>query len=320
MVTIPVELIAEHLPIYLRRTDWNNLSLVNRECQQHMTIHDNAPWPNDDFVLDVGRDVEDGVRPTQGERHEIAFLAVSPHNGGEWIACICNDGTIRLWDRRTGRRKVIPPDEDAVEEVTQVLFHPTNPNMLIAFEYHGNILVFDDIRTEPVPTHRIFPLDPDYDYPTAEVTVSPDGERMATAATHIPSQKRHILIYSLKDDCPVLRCWNHDGDDVESLIFDPRCKNGMYLASLQWMDCKISIWDLENMDETESGNGNNSHPLMNALVGFPGCPIWTMKCTASHASGNFDNDSMPLLASISHNGRTLILWDVVKKLPPRCYL
>ena len=52
-MSLPLELIAEQVPQYLRRSDWNNLSLANNECRQRFEVKDNAPWPNDEFALDV---------------------------------------------------------------------------------------------------------------------------------------------------------------------------------------------------------------------------------------------------------------------------
>ena len=312
MTTLPLELIVEHVPLYLRRSDWNRLSVANRECRQRLESKDNAPWPNDDFVLDVHHDtnnVNHEVNHQPVEGIEVNCMAVSPHNDGEWIACACNDGSIRLWDRRSGRRKVIERGNVEDEEITQLLFHPTNPNTLIALEYFGRIFLFDDIRRQPEPAARILPWHHEFDSPTSDLAVSSDGERLATAATHIDTGTKCILIYSLNGDCSLLRYWrvdDDDGDDVEALVFDPLSSNGRYLASIQWMDDKITLWDLETSDRGESTNNTDGDcPTHTVFRGKPNVAIWST--TIGRSSG--EEDKWSLLAGLCVDG-SILVWEL----------
>ena len=135
------------------------------------------PWPNNNVTLDVGRelhhpDASDGTRRgTYHRPYQIEDMAISGHSrsGGcgdssssavpyqspsmdrqhplpqpqqhRYLACVCNDSLIRVWDCSTGYCLILPGNERTV----QVEFDPTNPNCIITSGSHPSFYVFDDI-------------------------------------------------------------------------------------------------------------------------------------------------------------------------------
>ena len=94
--------------------------------------------PSEAILLDVGRDVIPNELPYRGQPFEIRSMAISSrfslsskssstacvdHTESndviqeDWIACACNDGNIRLWNRQSGKRLILPAN-DRIDQIS----------------------------------------------------------------------------------------------------------------------------------------------------------------------------------------------------------
>ena len=123
------------------------------------------------ILLDVGSNVIPNELPYRGQPFEIRSMALSsrislsslsPSSSSsyvdhtesndviqeDWIACACNDGNIRLWNRQSGKRLILP----ANDRIDQISFFVNNDNsreekkqnlQLISCGISPQILVYD---------------------------------------------------------------------------------------------------------------------------------------------------------------------------------
>ena len=220
-------------------------------------------------VLDVGRNIIPNEPPYRGQPFEIRCMAVSSSSspsigksarrastttyefdsGNEsagstttadntvqedYVACACNDGNIRLWNRQSGRRMILPGNHriDQIsflvlpKEGTDVDLDSNNDNkqnriQLVSSGISPQILVYDIYQLEigsggshrgrdekqrkrnttttttttPITKCIPFHLGNDFVGRTPRFVISPDGKRLITAAYHRPSRLNHIIIY-----------------------------------------------------------------------------------------------------------------------------
>ncbi|MBM4068867.1 MAG: hypothetical protein FJ271_07965 [Planctomycetes bacterium] len=199
----------------------------------------------DEFLLAVAGadrnirllDVKDPTKaPLMLRGHADRILAVAFDAAGDRLASGCDDGSIRLWNARTGSLdRVLAADPDAAtghrNSVVAVAFSP-NGRLLASGSFDKTVRVWD------VDTGQSFVLS-GHGGTTRAVTFSPDGSQVASASTD-----KTVRLWDLQTHKEHLRLEGSPGQ-VLSLAFHP---GGRRLASVG-QDSSVWIWDLVTTQE-----------------------------------------------------------------------
>lgn len=100
------------------------------------------------------------------EGHSANVTAVAIQAEGKWMVTSSEDGTVKVWDMRTGS---IQRSFSHNDRVTDVVIHP-NQGEVISCDYGGNVRVWD--LSENQCTHQLIPED---NVPVRSVSVASDG-------------------------------------------------------------------------------------------------------------------------------------------------
>jgi WD40 repeat protein len=103
------------------------------------------------------------------EGHTGNVTGVAFHCEGKWMVTSSEDGTVKIWDTRTG---TIQRNYNHEKPVNDVVIHP-NQGELISCDRGGNVRVWD--LGENKCTHQLIPED---EVSVASVTVASDGSML----------------------------------------------------------------------------------------------------------------------------------------------
>ncbi|KAG8679842.1 hypothetical protein FRC09_018675, partial [Ceratobasidium sp. 395] len=169
-------------------------------------------------------------------RQELTPITISTHsqlrcvaysNDGRHLASSHEDGSICIWDARTGKNvgRPIEADDSAITSVA----YCSDGAYIVSGDSNGTIRIFD------TQTHKIVgePLESHTDDVTS-IACSPDGIHIASG-----SEDDTILIWSIHTGQMVGRSLEGHTDDVVSVTYSP---DGAHIASGS-EDCTICIWD-----------------------------------------------------------------------------
>jgi WD40 repeat protein len=223
---IPVNVILEHILPLLDRVSFNRLCSTYKEIL-NASRNVTPPWPH--------KSLETGS--------ELCSLAFSPDSGS--LACGCEDGIIRIWDRRYGR-------------CTQLVGH-TDYIRSLSFSPDGKILACGSHDT----TIRLWRL-ADNSYTVLEghtsyvmsVAFAPNGRKLASG-----SHDGFIRFWDVHDGSCTKMLRDDRFDCVWSVAFSP---DGVTLASVGCLIIEeeeedvefevgvILLWDISDEDDGSS--------------------------------------------------------------------
>lgn len=103
------------------------------------------------------------------EGHTNNVTGVGFHCEGKWMVTSSEDGTVKIWDTRTG---TVQRNYSHGSPVNDVVIHP-NQGELISCDQAGNVRIWD--LGENKCTHQLIPED---DVPVRSVTVATDGSML----------------------------------------------------------------------------------------------------------------------------------------------
>jgi G protein beta subunit-like protein len=120
----------------------------------------------------------------QFEEHTNNVTGVGFHCEGKWMVTSSEDGSVKIWDTRTG---LVQRDYQHGSPVNDVVIHP-NQGELISCDQAGNVRIWD--LSENKCTHQLIPED---DVPVRSVTVATDGSMLVAGnnLVRLPS----VLLY-----------------------------------------------------------------------------------------------------------------------------
>lgn len=142
-----------------------------------------------------GADVNQPTHSLRGHRDRITSVAYAPD--GRWFATAAWDGTIRIWDARTGeqvRRLDVPATKEYnPAKLSQIMFSPDNRFLVAAQQSMPNepgVIVWDRRSGERVR-----------DFPGLCAAITPDGKQIACGGwgTQANPNRGDIRFYDLAD-------------------------------------------------------------------------------------------------------------------------
>lgn len=165
--------------------------------------------------------------------HEGNVTAVAIQAESRWLASSSEDGTVKVWDMRSGQ---VQRNYKHHCPVNEVVIHP-NQGELVSCDSDGNVRVWD--LGENVCTHRVIP---ENDVPVRSVSVANDGTMLVAGNNkgncYVWGMSSQGDVTSLK---PITRIRAH-GKYITKVLLSPDVK---HLATCS-ADSTVRIWSTEN--------------------------------------------------------------------------
>jgi G protein beta subunit-like protein len=114
----------------------------------------------------------------QFDGHTNNVTGIGFHCEGKWMVTSSEDGTVKIWDTRTGQ---VQRDYQHHSPVNDVVIHP-NQGELISCDQAGNVRIWD--LGENQCTHQLIPED---DVPVRSVSVATDGSMLVAGNNTVSS-------------------------------------------------------------------------------------------------------------------------------------
>lgn len=167
------------------------------------------------------------------EDHSGSVTAVAIQADGKWMASSSEDGTVKVWDMRTGHVQRNYKHECAVNDV---VIHP-NQGELISCDNDGNVRIWD--LGEDKCMHQLIPED---DVPMRSVSVASDGTLLVAG-----DNKGNVYVWrmvSTKDTTVVqaVTKFRAHGKYITKVLLSPDVK---HLATCS-ADYTARIWSTED--------------------------------------------------------------------------
>lgn len=166
------------------------------------------------------------------DEHTGNVTAVAIQADGKWMASSSEDGTVKVWDLRTGHVQRNYKHECPVNDV---VIHP-NQGELISCDNDGNVRIWD--LSENVCTHQLIPED---DVPVRSVSVASDGTMLVAG-----NNKGNCYVWRMTTSRdvtalhPVTKFRSH-GKYITKVLLSPDVK---HLATCS-ADYTARIWSTE---------------------------------------------------------------------------
>ncbi|THW64474.1 WD40 repeat-like protein [Aureobasidium pullulans] len=236
----------------------------------------------------------------EGHTNNITGLAF--HCEGKWMVTSSEDGTVKIWDTRTGH---VQRNYSHGVPVNDVVIHP-NQGELISCDRGGNVRIWD--LAENKCSHQLIPEE---DKSVASVTVASDGSLLCAAVSN--SQIGSVYVWRIitaRDVTtlvPVTK-FNAHNTYITRVLLSPDVR---HLATCS-ADHTARIWsvDLSNHNSIAAGPGDKDSSAFELEQELDGHQRWVWDCA-------FSADSAYLVTACSdHYAR---LWELSSKQVIRQY-
>ncbi|CDO56311.1 hypothetical protein DV451_003582 [Geotrichum candidum] len=165
--------------------------------------------------------------------HTANVTSVAIQAEGKWLASSSEDGTVKVWDMRTGN---VQRNYKHKSPVNEVVIHP-NQGELISCDDDGNVRIWD--LSENTCTHRLIPED---DVPVRSVSVASDGTMLVAG-----NNKGNCYVWNMANNKDVtmlqpltkIKCHSKY---ITKVLLSPDVK---HLATCS-ADYTARIWSTEN--------------------------------------------------------------------------
>jgi RNA polymerase sigma factor (sigma-70 family) len=212
--------------------------------------------PKEDADVEPKGDAGRPVHSLLGHKDRVRSVAYS--SDGESIASASWDGTIRLWDPKTGkevRRLDVPPTKSYNPAyLSHVLFSPDNAFVVVAQQSMPNepgVIVWNRRTGERVR-----------DFPGQCVAIAPDGKHIACGGWGTPTPTIRLYefatgklvreIHSPYSSIELL-VYSRDGKTLFAQVGIPRPPRADGLARLGHDPVEIRAWDVATLKEQRTG-------------------------------------------------------------------
>ncbi|KAH0358198.1 IkappaB kinase complex, IKAP component, partial [Aureobasidium melanogenum] len=300
VMTIPSGKFWEALSGICSRTIPHPDSQVNRLCISPDKRFLAAAGHHTVKLYDIKSTNPAAVLTFEGHTNNITGLAF--HCEGKWMVTSSEDGTVKIWDTRTGH---VQRNYSHGVPVNDVVIHP-NQGELISCDRGGNVRIWD--LAENKCSHQLIPEE---DKSVASVTVASDGSLLCAAVSN--SQIGSVYVWRIitaKDVTtlvPVTK-FNAHNTYITRVLLSPDVR---HLATCS-ADHTARIWsvDLSNHNAIASGPGDKDNSAFELEQELDGHQRWVWDCA-------FSADSAYLVTACSdHYAR---LWELSSKQVIRQY-
>lgn len=167
------------------------------------------------------------------DEHTGNVTAVAIQADGKWMASSSEDGTVKVWDLRTGH---VQRSYKHGSPVNDVVIHP-NQGELISCDDDGNVRIWD--LSENTCTHQLMP---ENDVPVRSVSVASDGTMLVAG-----NNKGNCYVWRMSNTKdvtalhPVTKFRSH-GKHITKVLLSP---DGKHLATCS-ADYTARIWSTED--------------------------------------------------------------------------
>lgn len=225
---------------------WEALSGICSRTIQHNDGQVNrlAITPDKRFIAAAGsRSIRLYDIKSNNPNHTVSFddhtanvTAVAIQADGKWLASSSEDGTVKVWDMRTGH---VQRSYKHKCPVNDVVIHP-NQGELISCDDDGNVRIWD--LGENACVHRLIPED---DVAVRSVSVASDGTMLVAA-----NNKGNVYVWSMVNNRdstvlhPLTKFSAHD-TYITKVLLSPDVK---HLATCS-ADYTAKIYSTENVSE-----------------------------------------------------------------------
>ncbi|KAI9753734.1 MAG: hypothetical protein M4579_005025 [Chaenotheca gracillima] len=228
------------------------------------------------------------------EGHTGNITGVGFHCEGKWMVTSSEDGTVKIWDTRSGS---VQRNYSHGVQVTDVVIHP-NQGELISSDRGGNVRIWD--LGENKCTHQLIPED---NVAVSSVTVASDGS-MLCAGNNLGNVYvwRMIQNRDITSLVPVTKYKAHY-QYITRLLLSPDVRklatcSADHTAKIWTVDPDASAADSGDSSDTPPSTEPNAFPLESTLHGHQ---RWVWDCA-------FSADSAYLVTACSdHYAR---LWEL----------
>lgn len=171
------------------------------------------------------------------DSHTSNVMAVGFHCDGNWMYSGSEDGTVRIWDLRTG---TCQREYESRAAVNTVVLHP-NQKELISGDQNGNIRVWD-LAANSCSCELV----PEVDTAVRSLTVMWDGSMVVAANNRGTCYVWRLLKGTQTITCfePLHKLQAHDGYILKCLLSPEFCDPNRYLATAS-SDHTVKIWNVD---------------------------------------------------------------------------
>ncbi|KMU73419.1 WD repeat-containing protein pop3 [Coccidioides immitis RMSCC 3703] len=212
------------------RTIQHPLSQVNRLCITPDKRYIAAAGRHSVNLYDIKSNIPDPVMTFNGHTNNVTGVAF--HCEGKWMVTSSEDGTVKVWETRSGS---LQRNYNHKSPVNDVVIHP-NQGELISCDYSGTIRVWD--LGENRCSHQLIPEE---DVSVASVSVASDGSLLCAG-----NNKGNVYLWRMVQDhdltkiVPIATFQAHK-DYITRVLLSPDVK---HLATCS-ADHTARIWNLD---------------------------------------------------------------------------
>ncbi|WEW55713.1 TOR complex subunit lst8 [Emydomyces testavorans] len=212
------------------RTIQHPTSQVNRLCITPDKRYIAAAGHHSVNLYDIKSNIPDSVMKFEGHTNNVTGVAF--HCEGKWMVTSSEDGTVKVWETRSGS---LQRNYNHKSPVNDVVIHP-NQGELISCDYSGTIRVWD--LGENRCSHQLIPEE---DVSVASVSVASDGSLLCAG-----NNKGNVYLWRMVQDrdltniVPIATFQAHK-DYITRVLLSPDVK---HLATCS-ADHTARIWNLD---------------------------------------------------------------------------
>ncbi|EEP80944.1 hypothetical protein UREG_05786 [Uncinocarpus reesii 1704] len=212
------------------RTIQHPSSQVNRLCITPDKRYIAAAGHHSVNLYDIKSNIPDAVMTFDGHTNNVTGVAF--HCEGKWMVTSSEDGTVKVWETRSGS---LQRNYNHKSPVNDVVIHP-NQGELISCDYSGTIRVWD--LGENRCSHQLIPEE---DVSVASVSVASDGSLLCAG-----NNKGNVYLWRMVQDrdvtkiVPIAKFQAHK-DYITRVLLSPDVK---HLATCS-ADHTARIWNLD---------------------------------------------------------------------------
>ncbi|CAG8980592.1 hypothetical protein HYALB_00013575 [Hymenoscyphus albidus] len=224
--------------------------------------------------------------------HTGNVTGVAFHCEGKWMVTSSEDGTVKIWETRSGS---VQRSYHHGPPVNDVVIHP-NQGEIISCDRGGNVRVWDLAQNNC--SHQLIPEE---DQPVSSVTVASDGSTLCASTNSGNVYVWHLLQLREKTQLIPLTHFKAHNSTITRVLLSPDVK---HLATCS-ADCTAKIWEVKDLDsmipkpgQPQSEDAEKPFKLESTLTGHQ---RWVWDCA-------FSADSAYLVTACSdHYAR---LWEL----------